>query len=65
MDSDTAKRIQILERTVDILTYHLLLTNINVEDLLDRLPHGEYSTVRLGITKNIQLLEQIKKIGKQ
>lgn len=64
-NSDTAKRIQALERTVDLLTRHLLSTCKNLEELLDRLPDGELSPVRLGIEKNIELLEQVKRLSKQ
>lgn len=64
-DSDTVKRIQALERTVDILTRHLLSTCKKLEELLDRLPDGELSPVRLGIEKNIELLEQVKRLSKQ
>lgn len=65
IDADTAKRIQTLERTVDILTRHLLSTNQLFERLLDRLPNGDLSTVRNGIEENIELLNQVKRLSKQ
>ena len=65
IDPNTAKRIQALERTVDILTRHLLSTCKNLDELLDRLPDGELSPVKLGIEKNIELLEQVKRLSKQ
>ncbi|BAY15725.1 hypothetical protein NIES21_15440 [Anabaenopsis circularis NIES-21] len=64
MDSDTNKRIQSLERTVDILARHLLLTNQILERLLDRLPDGDLSTVRNAIEENIELLSQVKRLSK-
>ncbi|MEH2087802.1 hypothetical protein [Nostoc sp.] len=64
-DSDTAKRIQALKRTVDILTRHLLSTCKTFEELVDRLPDGELSPVKFGIAKNIELLEQVKRLSKQ
>ncbi|MDZ8052958.1 MAG: hypothetical protein RMX68_005790 [Aulosira sp. ZfuVER01] len=65
MDSDVAQRIQALERTVDILTYHLTSTCLNLQELIDRLPDGELSPVRFGIEKNIELLQQVRKLSKQ
>lgn len=64
-DSDTAKRIQALERTVDILTRHLLFTNQNLEDLMYRIPDGDLSPPKLGTEKNIELLKQVKRLSKQ
>jgi hypothetical protein len=65
MESDVAARIQALERTVDILTRHLLSTCQNLEELMDRLPDGELPPVRFGIQKNIELLQQVKRLSKQ
>jgi hypothetical protein len=65
IDADVAKRIQSLERTVDILTRHLLSTNQNIEQILDRLPDGDLSVVRVGTENNIELLTQVKRLSKQ
>jgi hypothetical protein len=66
IDSDTAKRIQTLERTVDILSRHLLSNCRTLEAIVDVLPHSEYSyTIRSQITNDIELLQQLKKLSKQ
>lgn len=64
IDTDTAKRIQALERTVDILTRHLLSTNQNIEQILDTIPDG-LSVVRVATENNIELLTQVKRLSKQ
>jgi hypothetical protein len=66
-DSNTAKRIQALERTVDILTRHLLDNYLILQDFMDRYPNDEMSMspVINGIEKNIELLQQVTKLSRQ
>lgn len=66
-DQEITKRIEVLERTVDILMNHLLDNYLILEDLMSRLGNEKMSLspVVHGIEKNIKLLQQLQRLSKK
>ncbi len=60
------QRLETLERTVDIISHHLLLTSELLDGLIDNAINGDsdLNTIKAANQRSIQLLRQVRRLSK-